>query len=479
MAPVTVKPPKKAKGISKKGKKGWRKNVDISQVEDYIEEKILEERLGGAFVDRADDELFTIDKDAAEDAEEKEPERISWKKRRGEEKPLKCFQHLEIKGGADDPKKGRNRRKTPEERRNPTLVAQEQKLAQNGFVKAKAKMQKQHRELEGLKKAASSLERSTRRRTNFDFDLWSDNKSKADSTQVQEDEWLEVNTKLHTLKNTGKLSRKAPKDLHDKPSDLKAVETPHAGLSYNPSLKDHQELLWKAAVVEINKEKAEHKIEYHTTRMFPKADKAHTKESLFKEMAEGIAKLDQSKQDEESDLDNAADDSDEDEESKSFKPKTKKQKNREKREKYEENVKKAELEDKKKSQDVFRLKSMKKQINLSDKVSEVRAQIKEVKKVEKRSLPAVLSGSKFEEPEIPLKLSDELTGNLRNMKPEGNLLEDRFKSLQKRNVIETRNKGKIAKAKLRKKVEKRSYKMGFAWENQGRKRKQGKAKGKK
>ena len=41
-----------------------------------------------------------------------------------------------------------------------------------------------------------------------------------------------------------------------------------------------------------------------------------------------------------------------------FKPKNKKQKNREKREKYQENLKKAEDEEKKKFQDVFKLKSM-------------------------------------------------------------------------------------------------------------------------
>ena len=124
MAPTVEKPPKKAKGISKKGKKGWRKNVDIEKVEEYLEDKRLEERLGGAFVERADDDLFTIDKDAEKSDEV--PKR-KWRKNR-QDKPLKCFQHLEIKGGVADPKKGRNRRKTPEERRNPQLVEKEKTL---------------------------------------------------------------------------------------------------------------------------------------------------------------------------------------------------------------------------------------------------------------------------------------------------------------------------------------------------------------
>ena len=56
---------------------------------------------------------------------------------------------------------------------------------------------------------------------------------------------------------------------------------------------------------------------------------------------------------------------------------------------------------------------------------------------------------------------------LRNLKPEGNLLEDRFKSMQARNIFETRTKPKCPKAKRIKKVEKRSYKMGFAFEKTG------------
>jgi nucleolar protein 53 len=130
-----VNPPKKAKGISKKTKKGWRKNVDITHVEEFLEDQRLEERLGGAFGDRADHDIFTIDTDVkpTEQVDEAVQTR-SWRKKR-EEKPLKCFQHLEITGGVADPKKGRNRRKTLEERKNPTVVAKEITMAKSGIVK--------------------------------------------------------------------------------------------------------------------------------------------------------------------------------------------------------------------------------------------------------------------------------------------------------------------------------------------------------
>ena len=457
---MSIKAPKKAKGTSKKTKKGWRKNVDISQEEDFLEDRRLEERLGGPFNEKADEDLFVIDTKAEEEIVEKPSKK--WRKKR-EEKPLKCFQHLELKSGVDDPVKTRNRVKTPDERRNPVVIEKEKKLIQNGVVKAKAKMQKEHRELERLKKQSTELERTTRRRTKFDFDLWGSDAKTKDKKQIENDEWLDDQAKNYIMKNTpGNFSRKLPSDRHDKPSDLAPVEAPHAGLSYNPSLKDHQDLLWKAAMVEMNKERAQRKVEYHTDRLFPDRKDAPTAKTWIKEMSEGIPEL--NKDAEESEDEPIEESESEDDEAKSFKPKTKVQRNREKREKYAENVKKAKLEEKKKAQDLFRMKSMKKDLALKDKTTELRKELRSRKKEEKRFLPAQLSGMKFEEPEIPLKLGEELTGNLRNLKPEGNILEDRFKSFQKRNVVETRKRGNKTKIKRRKKVEKRAYKMGFAWE---------------
>ena len=45
--------------------------------------------------------------------------------------------------------------------------------------------------------------------------------------------------------------------------------------------------------------------------------------------------------------------------------------------------------------------------------------------VEKQRAPIQLSNYKYEAPDLEVKLTDELTGNLRNLKPEGSLLQDR------------------------------------------------------
>jgi nucleolar protein 53 len=39
--------PKIKKNASRKNKKSWRKNVDMTEVEEYLEEKRFEERMGG------------------------------------------------------------------------------------------------------------------------------------------------------------------------------------------------------------------------------------------------------------------------------------------------------------------------------------------------------------------------------------------------------------------------------------------------
>ena len=92
------------------------------------------------------------------------------------------------------------------------------------FYREKTKLQKKHRELENLKKSASELERTTRRRTEFDFDLWTDPEAKT-AKEINENEWLSLNAKNQSLK-IGHLQKiKAPEDLLELRSDLKAVES--------------------------------------------------------------------------------------------------------------------------------------------------------------------------------------------------------------------------------------------------------------
>ena len=50
---------------------------------------------------------------------------------------MRCFSNLEVEknSGIQDPKKGRDSRKTPEQRKNPILKRKEEKLAKAGIVR--------------------------------------------------------------------------------------------------------------------------------------------------------------------------------------------------------------------------------------------------------------------------------------------------------------------------------------------------------
>jgi nucleolar protein 53 len=65
---------------------------------------------------------------------------------------------------------------------------------------------------------------------------------------------------------------------------------------------------------------------------------------------------------------------------------------------------------------------------------------------------------RFQSASIEIKLSDEIPDNLTRLKPEGNLIQDRFKSLQKRNMVETRVSVKKKRKYKLKEVESHDYK---------------------
>jgi len=48
----------------------------------------------------------------------------------------------------------------------------------------------------------------------------------------------------------------------------------------------------------MKKEREEHRLDFHTTRMFPSASEAPTEKTWLKEMSEGINGLDQNKEEE-------------------------------------------------------------------------------------------------------------------------------------------------------------------------------------
>ena len=177
-----VRAPKPNKA-SKKNKKSWRKNVDMTDINEYLEEKRFEERTGGSLEDKPDEALFTLDTNI-------ETIDVSdTRKKRRENKKLKCFQILEGLPGAPDPVPLRNHTLTPDQRENPIVKEMKMRKIKEGKINKKHLDRTKDRANYLAKKEENKEEAKTRRRTKFDFDLWGDEDSKKNES-LPDKEWV-------------------------------------------------------------------------------------------------------------------------------------------------------------------------------------------------------------------------------------------------------------------------------------------------
>lgn len=81
-------------------------------------------------------------------------------------------------------------------------------------VRPKEIQQQKHRLQALAAKQKTHLERTTRRRTKFDFDLWDQSALKSDqkTEEIKTNQWIAPQTKDHVLKTEGKLRKALPKD---------------------------------------------------------------------------------------------------------------------------------------------------------------------------------------------------------------------------------------------------------------------------
>lgn len=103
----------------------------------------------------------------------------------------------------------------------------------------------------------------------------------------------------------------------------------------------------------------------------------------------------------------------------------------------EQEKKKVELQ---KHKDLTTLRKFKKQIRTQEE-NVIEKQInRETLKLKAKYAPRRLAKTKFVEEDLPIPESSAAIGNLRTMVPEGNILIDRFKSMQKRNLLAPNHK---------------------------------------
>ena len=222
--------------------------------------------------------------------------------------------------------------------------------------------------------------------------------------------------------------------------NVKQVVKPQGGQSYNPSIKDHKNLLKKVSVVEEDGVKKNLK---ELARVLPitYADR----EIQAAEPAEG--------EEEESEVDSSEEEIDMDKPLAVNDPidrldiKTQTQRNRDMLSKLKQQKIKEEVEKRKFAKDIERLENLTKQAENEAKQSKNRIELKnrkheeEVHKQEVTGLiskPKKLGRFKYKQRKTDYQLEEELSGNLRQLKPLGGdlLLQDRFDSIFRRNLVE-------------------------------------------
>uniref|UniRef100_A0A3Q0R1A6 Ribosome biogenesis protein NOP53 n=1 Tax=Amphilophus citrinellus TaxID=61819 RepID=A0A3Q0R1A6_AMPCI len=257
------------------------------------------------------------------------------------------------------------------------------------------------------------------------YDIWEQ------ETKESGDPWY--------LQQTGKKLVKRPEKLNEKPSVLPAVEVIAAGGSYNPDFFSHQALLQEAHEVEVKKKKEEDKIEKQL---------AYNKEDRATEESEEEEKEETPKDDGEEVAAGAIAVADK---------KTERQRKKEKAEKMKEKQRLAERRQTEQQQQLFQLRSIKTSIKQQEEKTKIRQKRRKAKEEAQKAQPRRLGKLKFQPQHMEVQLSDELAGSLRQLKPEGSVLTDRFKSLQKRNLIEPRERAKFKRRLKVKYVEKRAF----------------------
>ncbi|ELW71019.1 Glioma tumor suppressor candidate region 2 protein [Tupaia chinensis] len=403
-APNRISGPRRLKPSFKQdggGKRGWRRLAQEPlglEVDQFLEDVRLQERTTGGLLSEAPDEkLFFVDTGSKEKELNKKRTKVQ-KKSLLLKKPLRVDLVLENTSKIPRPQSVLAHQ-VPNAKKLRRKEQLWEKLAKQGELPREVR-KAQARLLNPPTAKARPGPQDTAERPFYD--LW-DVDNPLDRPLVGQDAFF--------LEQTKKKGVKRPSRLHVKPSQAPAVEVTPAGASYNPTFEDHQSLLLAAHEVELQRQR--------------EAEKLERQESVFREMWR----------------------------------KTEQQRRREKAARMlraqQAKLRAARLQ----HQELFRLRGIKMQV--AQRLAELarRQRQRQAWRLAEADKPRRLGRLKYQAPDIDVQLSSELSGSLRTLKPEGNILRDRFKSFQRRNMIEPRERAKFKRKYKVKLVEKRSFRL--------------------
>ncbi|KAK2746054.1 hypothetical protein FQN57_003394 [Myotisia sp. PD_48] len=421
----TIDEPRQYKQPSRKGKKAWRKHVDVTEIHEGLEQLREEQIEGGVISELPSDQLFTIDATGSQDIRQKKVKTS---------KPLR----------ADEILAQRSKIAAVDSRKRPA-----NSKVTDGIVEPKTKRQRSdwvtREEWLRLKKVAKEGNPADIIVQNTaSFDPWavSDN----DNTDAK-------GLNLDFLEPPKPIV--APKTLTHPPVSLAAngkqipsVMNPKAGTSYNPSFEAWDKLLVTEGEKEIEAEKQ-------------RLEEQRVREELDARIEAAKGDDGQLKSDDESAWEGFESEYDAPEWLNKKRPerKTKAQRNKIKRRKEAEQLAKWQAKLKAREQQVAQAKNIAKSIAAKDE-SKLVVQTDELSSDDEPVLRKRPLGGKTPIPRkrLELVLPEELQDSLRLLKPEGNLLGDRFRTLLVQGKLEARNPIIQSKKAKRKATEKWTYK---------------------
>ncbi|KAL4754466.1 hypothetical protein BDW72DRAFT_200707 [Aspergillus terricola var. indicus] len=390
---------------SRKGKKAWRKNVDVSEVQEGLRLLKDEEIKGGVLAEKPSEELFVIDKKGSSEIREAY--------RKQHKKPLKSDEILARRSAinAVDTRKRANSKVT------------------DGVIEPKTKKHKSdwvsRKEWQRLKQVAKEGNPLGKSSDSGFFDPWAD---EADPTPYDDPQFDYLEKPKQKV--TPATLKQAPISLAANGKAVPSVRKPTAGTSYNPTFEDWDELLQKQGQKAVEEEK----------KRLEEERKEQERQRLIAEAKDDDG---ETKSDDESAWEGFESEYEKPEWLNKKRPerKTKTQRNKIKRRKEAERQAKWEAQQKKKEEQLARYKAIaervkQQELERQENDSDADDSSEEGDDTNLRRKPL----GKLKAPEKPTEvvLPDELQDSLRRLKPEGNLLDDRFRTLIVQGKLEAR-----------------------------------------
>lgn len=397
---------------SRKGRKAWRKNVDVTEVQKGLEDLNEEIIQGGVIAEKDSGDLFILDT-VGDAANTKRVHKI---------KGLKADEIIAARSAV------------------PAITSKKRSgdKTTDGILPVKRQRTNYvtHKELARIKKVADGHHESTVEVVDASYDPWAMDVTPTAAGATQEkkpNEWAVLEPPKAKTPST--LAKK-PISLAANGKKIPAVAKPAGGFSYNPVVTDYITRLEQEGekVVEAERKRLEAEAADLQKQM------AAARSAAEAEAAE--ARADLSEWDEDSAWEGLESDA-EGVVTKRPKRKTPAQRNKAKRRKEEERRKKHDAASVRKEQQAKHIKELAEAVE--QRQQELALQKLEMSDGESDGNDMELRRrqlGKFKLPEkdLELVLPDELQESLRRLKPEGNLLKDRYRSLLVRGRMEARRK---------------------------------------